>query len=232
MNDLQTIDKGELLNRKITKTIQSVPFEINNDEDYGLADQWNADTQNLLKHVKDWWAPLKNIAYKSWQMNCEKEKSMLAPIVKQKKKLEALMLGYVTKRNALEWERQKAEAKKQRQDLCLDTMEMAESGTPQRVIDEIHEDHLTLESKEPQELRGKTKFKDDYIVTIQTIEDEEGNEIEQWDQVDKELLLPKTKAHKEAILNNAREMARRTYGKKITGFNIKMKQKARVIGSK
>jgi hypothetical protein len=230
MNKLQTSppNLGEHLHSRAMRVKQDCQMVIINDPDYKKADDLISDTATMAKAIKDYWKPRKDAARKSWELNCDSEKEMLKPVLDGIEFLKEEMKGYRAERERLEKERQEAEHQKQLEELTQATFEMAEEGVPQDVIDKIHEDHIPFSAKQTQELRSRTKFKGDYEVTIATVEDEEGNEIEQWDKVDKTLLLPQTKAHKEAILHIAREEARKNYGKKMTGFNIEAIENAKI----
>ena len=100
------------------------------------------------------------------------------------------------------------------------------------MIEKIKAEHIPFLVKQTTELISRTKFKGGYEVTIETVKDGAGNEIEQWDKVDKKLLLPQTKAHKEAILQLARDEAKKNYGKKMDGFKIQLIETAKIRSTK
>ena len=200
---------------------------IENDADYYAAEKKAAEVRSLVKAIEDYWHPVTHFAYTNWQMLLGKEKGMLSPVKEGLAAIGRLLVAYRAEREKRERERQEAEYQQQIEDADMAAFELAEEGVPQETIDAVVEmkTETPFQAQPTQELRTRTKFKPDYIVTIKKIEDEDGNEIEQWDQVDPELLIPSTKAHKDAIIANAKARAFKTNGKAIDGFNVSATEK-------
>ena len=84
-----------------------------------------------------------------------------------------------------------------------------------------------FQAKPTQELRSRHSFKPEYVITIKK---KDGREA--WSEVDKEFLMPSTKAHKDAILANARDKAKKTGGEPMAGFDVVVTEKATIRGAK
>ena len=201
----------EELNRRAMGAREECQMVIQNDHDYTAADRKISEVAALAKAVKDFWHPLKRAARVSWELLRENEKGMLGPIEAGVETLTDTMKRYRAERERRDRERQEAEQLLQIEEAQVATFEMAEQGAPQEAIDAVEEmiTEPPFQANPTQELRGRTGFKPDYKVTIEDI-----------DQVDREFLLPSTKAHMNAIIANAKARAIKTGGKPIAGFTI------------
>lgn len=213
----------EELNWRAMAVREECQMAIQNDHDYTAADRKISEIATIAKAIKDFWHPLKQAARTSWTLQCESEKNMLSPVEKGLEALKMTMKRYRAERERLDRERQEAEHLLQVEAAEVTAFEMAEQGAPQEVIDAAEEmmTETPFQANPAQELRGRTSFKPDYIVTIKNI-----------DQVDREYLLPSTMAHKKAIIANAKARAIKTGGKPIAGFTIIATESATVRTAK
>mgnify|MGYP003645543831 FL=1 len=225
-------DLGEQLQRKSVGIVGNCDIEILNDADFKRADDLISDAAGVAKKMSEYWSPLKDSAYQNWQLICRREKDMLLPVRDGISKIEKTMKAYRLERVALDLEQQEISHQAEMTEFEMQTAEMLEQGVPQEVIEKIKAEHIPFLAKQTTELISRTKFKGGYEVTIETVKDGAGNEIEQWDKVDKKLLLPQTKAHKEAILQLARDEAKKNYGKKMDGFKIQLIETAKIRSTK
>ena len=192
---------------------------IHDDVGYQYADAKASEITALLTGIKDYWHPMKTLAHKNWKMQCEKEGEMLAPVTAGMKLLTAGMANYKARRDQLERERAEAEQDQHRQEAEVQAFELAEDGAPREAIDALMDQASQPVQINPQpELRGKTSFMADYIVTL--IDDD-------MDKIPREFLLPITKAHRKAIEANAKARAKQNGGRAIPGFKILQVQSAR-----
>ena len=231
MNELQT--KPETLEEQLKRRSDMVKADcqviIQNDDDYNAAAKKAEQVKALEKAIKDYWKPLTQMSYQNWQMLLAKEKTMLASVQEGLQDLGGSMVAYRSERERLERERQEAEFKKQKEKADLVAFELAEEGYPQEAIDKVREmqSQTAFQAKPTQELRSRHSFKPEYVITIKK---KDGREA--WSEVDKEFLMPSTKAHKDAILANARDKAKKTGGEPMAGFDVVVTEKATIRGAK
>jgi len=214
--------EGELKKRAEWVELDCVML-IQNDDEYNAAMQKAEEVKSLEKGIEDYWRPLIHMAHQNHVLLKRKEKSMLDPVKAGLEKLGGLLIEYRSKRERLERDRQEAEHQKQIEEADLAAFELAEEGVPQEAIDAVREmkTETPFHAQPTQELRSRSSFKPDYIVTIEDI-----------DEVDREFLVPSTKAHREAIINNARAKAIKTGGKPLKGFKIISTEKINFKGAK
>ena len=201
----------EELHRRALEVQRECQMTIVSDADFGLAEKKGSEILGLIKAIKDYHHPLKEIAAIGLELHRSNEKNMLAPIVAGKEYLARAMVAYRADRNRLNREREEAEHLLQREEAELAAFEMAESGVPQKAIDAVEkmESDTLFQATPAQELRGRTSFKRDYQVALEDI-----------DLVDREFLLPATKAHTNAIIANAKARAVKTGGAPMKGFKV------------
>ena len=222
MTEIQTISNTlEASLRRRSEVVKAdCQVVIENDADYYAAEKKATEVRSLVKAIEDYWHPVTHFAYTNWQMLLGKEKDMLSPVKDGLATIGRLLVAYRAERERRERERQEAEYRQQVEDADLDAFNLAEEGIPQEAIDAVTEIKIEtpFQAQPTQELRTRTRFKPDYIVTIEDI-----------DEVDREFLIPSTKAHREAIIANAKAKAIKTGGKPLNGFKIVSTEKP-IIG--
>lgn len=231
MNELQT--KSETLEEQLKRRSDMVKADcqviIQSDAEYDAVAKQAERVRDLETAIKDYWRPLVKMAHTNWKMLLEKEETMLKSVQEGIEDLGRAMVAYRAERERMERERQEAEFQKQKEEAALVAFELAEEGVPQAAIDKVKEmqSETPFQAKPTQELRSRHSFKEKYIVTIK-----KKDGVEAWGEVDKELLMPSTKAHKLAILANARDKAKKTGGKPMDGFDVISTENFTIRGSK
>ena len=231
MNELQT--KPETLEDQLKRRSDMVKADcqviIQNDDDFDAAAKKAEQVKSLEKAIKEYWLPLTQMSYQNWKMLLGKQETMLKSVQEGLKDLGGSMVAYRADRERKERERQEADFQKQKELADLVAFELAEEGVPQEAIDKVKEMQVEtpFQAKPMQELRSRHSFVPEYIVTIK-----KKDGVEAWEDVDEEFLMPSTKAHKEAILNNARDKAKKTGGKPMDGFDVVVTEKATIKGAK
>ena len=231
MNELQT--KPETLEDQLKRRSDMVKADcqviIQNDDDFDAAAKKAEQVKSLEKAIKEYWLPLTQMSYQNWKMLLGKQETMLKSVQEGLKDLGDSMVAYRADRERKERERQEADFQKQKELADLVAFELAEEGVPQEAIDKVKEMQVEtpFQAKPMQELRSRHSFVPEYIVTIK-----KKDGVEAWEDVDEEFLMPSTKAHKEAILNNARDKAKKTGGKPMDGFDVVVTEKATIKGAK
>ena len=242
MNKLETkpLTLEEQLKRRSEMVRADCQVIVRNDDDYYAAMKKAEGYRSLAKGIEDYWFPLINMAYKNHVLLKGKEKTMLEGVEAGLKNLEVQLIGYRAEREKREAERQEAEHQATLEELKLTTLDMAEEGVPQEAIDAVIEQakETPFQAQPTQELRSRSTFKPDYVVTIKKNKtgelDDNGKEIEieAWDEVDREFLIPSTLAHKKAIIANAKTKAVKTCGKPLNGFKVRGIEKVNFKGAR
>jgi len=231
MNELKT--KPETLEDQLKRRSDMVKADcqviIQNDDDFDAAAKKAEQVKSLEKAIKEYWLPLTQMSYQNWKMLLGKQETMLKSVQEGLKDLGDSMVAYRADRERKERERQEADFQKQKELADLVAFELAEEGVPQEAIDKVKEMQVEtpFQAKPMQELRSRHSFVPEYIVTIK-----KKDGVEAWEDVGKEFLMPSTKAHKTAILNNARDKAKKTGGKPMDGFDVVVTEKATIKGAK